>query len=175
MPLTPYHFGPSGLVGLVFHRWLDVPVFVLANVIVDLEVLTIRLLQLGAPRHRYVHTLLVGGLVGALWGLVAYPLRGIFARGMRLLGLPYQPGRMKMIVSGVLGLWLHVLIDGLYHFDVKLFWPSRSIWLWRCVQRYLDQHQIERICLGLLVAAVVVYVGTVLWYRRRWWLARRIR
>ena len=34
MPFTPYHFGSSGFVGLAFRKWLDVPIFVLANVIV---------------------------------------------------------------------------------------------------------------------------------------------
>ena len=42
MPFTPYHFGPSGFVGLVFGKWIDLPVFVLANVIVDVEVLVVQ-------------------------------------------------------------------------------------------------------------------------------------
>ncbi len=42
MPFTPYHFGPSGFVGLVFGKWIDLPVFVLANVIVDVEVLAVQ-------------------------------------------------------------------------------------------------------------------------------------
>ena len=39
MPVTPYHFGPNGLVGLLFKRWIDLPVVVLANVVIDMEVL----------------------------------------------------------------------------------------------------------------------------------------
>ena len=80
MPFTPYHFGPSGFVGLVFRKWIDVPVFVLANVIVDIEVLVIMLFNLGWPRHRYCHTLLIGAAVGALWGVAAYPLRNLFKK-----------------------------------------------------------------------------------------------
>ena len=68
MPFTPYHFGPSGFVGLVFRKWIDMPVFVLANVIVDVEVLAVGLFGLGWPIHRYCHTLLIGAVVGALWG-----------------------------------------------------------------------------------------------------------
>ena len=75
MPITPYHFGPSGFVGLALRKWLDIPVFVLANVVVDIEVLVIRLLGLGWPAHRYSHTLLIGAVVGAIWGVAAYPLR----------------------------------------------------------------------------------------------------
>ena len=41
MPFTPYHFGPHGCVGLVLKRYLDLPVFMLANVAVDLEPLAV--------------------------------------------------------------------------------------------------------------------------------------
>ena len=118
MPFTPYHFGPSGFVGLLFKRWLDLPVFVLANVVVDLEVLVVCLLDLGPPAHRYAHTLLGGAVLGVLWGLAAYPLRHWFRRVMHLLRLPYRTSLLKLVISGVLGVWLHVLIDGAYHPDV---------------------------------------------------------
>lgn len=78
MPYTPYHFGPSGFVGLIFKKHIDIPVFVLANVVVDVEVLVINLLGLGWPVHRYAHTLLIGAVVGAVWALVAYPMRRLF-------------------------------------------------------------------------------------------------
>ena len=120
MPFTPYHFGPSGFAGLVFKKYLDLPVFVLANVIVDIEVL----LYDHWPVHRYVHTLLLGAAAGILWALAAYPCREIFAKIMELLRLPYQASLKKMITSGILGIWFHVLIDSIYHWDVRLFWPS---------------------------------------------------
>jgi hypothetical protein len=39
MPFTPYYFGPNGFVGLVFKKLLDLPVFILSNIIIDFEVL----------------------------------------------------------------------------------------------------------------------------------------
>ena len=71
MPFTPYHFGPSGFVGLALRRWLDVPVFVLANVVVDLEPLVVVLFGLDYPLHGYVHTFLGGTVVALLWALLA--------------------------------------------------------------------------------------------------------
>jgi hypothetical protein len=161
MPFTPYHFGPSGFVGLVFRKWIDVPVFVLANVIVDVEVLVISLWGLGWPAHRYCHTLLIGGAVGALWGAAAYPVRGLLRKAMRLLHVPYQTSLRKMVVSGILGVWLHVLIDGLYHFDVRVFWPSRTVSLWRLTQRHVNKERIETICVLFFLAAVIPYAVAV--------------
>jgi len=166
MPFTPYHFGPSGFIALAFRKWIDVPVFVLANVVVDIEVLVIRILGLGYPVHRYCHTLLIGAVVGVAWGLAAYPFRGVFKRLMDLIRIPYRTGLLKMLISGMLGVWLHVLIDGVYHYDVRLFWPSKSISLWRTTQRRLGKEQIETLCLCFLLAAAVLYVLAVIAFLR---------
>jgi membrane-bound metal-dependent hydrolase YbcI (DUF457 family) len=164
MPFTPYHFGPSGFVGLVFKKWIDIPVFVLANVIVDVEVLVIVSFGLGWPIHRYCHTFLVGAAVGVLWGVAAYPLRHLFKKILRILYIPYKPSFWKMVVSGILGVWLHVLIDGAYHFDVKMFWPNKTISLWRTIRRHIIKEQIEATCVAFFIAAIIPYAIAVASY-----------
>jgi len=153
MPYTPYHFGPSGFVGLVFKKYIDIPVFVLANVVVDVEVLIIGLLGLGWPVHRYAHTLLIGAVVGAVWALVAYPMRRLFKKIMTILRLPYQTSLRKMLISGILGAWFHVLIDSVYHYDVRLFWPSRV----KPLYELLTKQQVKTLCIGFFVLAFIEY------------------
>ena len=162
MPFTPYHFGPSGFIGLLFRKWLDIPVFVLANVIVDVEVLVVDFFSLGFPKHPYCHTLLIGAAVGALWGLAAYPLRNLFKWPMRILHVPYKTSLTKMLISGVLGVWLHVLIDAAYHSDLKILWPNKSISVWRMLHRHLDKGQIRTICTVFFLAAIIPYIFAVL-------------
>jgi len=111
MPVTPYHFGPAGLLGYIFRKWIDLPVFVLANVVVDIEVLLISLIDLSRPHHRYSHTFLIGTAVGAVWGLVAYTGLPILKWLMKIIKIPYQTNAFKMIISGILGVWFHVLIE----------------------------------------------------------------
>ena len=164
MPFTPYHFGPSSFIGLTFRKWIDIPVFVLANVIVDVEVLVIMLFNLGWPRHRYCHTFLIGAAVGGLWGVAAYPLRHLFKKIMQLFRIPYKSDLRKMVVSGVLGVWLHVLIDGAYHSDIRIFWPNETISLWRVIHRHVSAEQIETICVAFFIAAVVPYTIAVASY-----------
>jgi membrane-bound metal-dependent hydrolase YbcI (DUF457 family) len=158
MPFTPYHFGPSGFIGLVFRKWLDIPVFVLANVIVDLEVLIIVRFGLGYPIHRYVHTLLIGAAAGILWAIVAYPLRNLFKMIMQALRIPYQTSFLKMLISSVLGVWLHVVIDSIYHWDVRAFWPSRA----KPLHALLTKYQVELLCVILFISALVLYILTVI-------------
>jgi membrane-bound metal-dependent hydrolase YbcI (DUF457 family) len=168
MPFTPYHFGPSGFIGLVFGKWIDLPVFILANIVVDVEVLVVGWLGLGWPIHRYCHTLLVGAVVGALWGIAAYPLRHIFKKMMRVFFIPYKTSFLKMVISGILGVWLHVLIDGAYHSDVKIFWPYKTVWLRQMIEGHLTKENIETICLLFFIAAFVVYILFVTVFRRNW-------
>ena len=166
MPFTPYHFGPSGFVGLVFKKWIDLPVFVLANVVVDVEVLIIEIFHLGWPVHRYAHTLLLGAVVGALWGVAAYPLRPVFNKVMQLFRIPYQSSLKMMIVSGVLGVWLHVLIDAVDHFDLRLFWPNTTISLYQLLHPYIRQGYVKIICLIFFVPAIILYILTVIKSRK---------
>jgi membrane-bound metal-dependent hydrolase YbcI (DUF457 family) len=163
MPFTPYHFGPSGFIGLAFRKWLDIPVFILANAIVDMEVLVIVRLGLGYPIHRYLHTLLIGAAAGIGFALAAWPLRKVFKKIMRILSLPYQTSLRKMVISGILGVWFHVFIDAICHPDVHLFWPYKSILLWRLITK----HQVESLCLAFFIPALILYLLTVILSRNK--------
>ena len=142
MLFTPYHLGPSRFIGLIFRKWIDVPVFVLANVIIDLEVLFMLAFRLGWPSHRYLRALLFGALAGALWGVAAYPLRQAFGGAVRLLRLSYEPTRRKMIISGMLGACVHVLMGGAYHHDATVFWPNTTMSLWSTLRPYISREQV---------------------------------
>lgn len=165
MPFTPYHFGPSGFVGLVLRKWIDIPVFVLANVVVDLEVFVIIVFRLGWPYHRHFHTLLFGALAGALWGAAAYPLRHLFGKTMRLFRLSYEPTLGKMVMSGILGTCMHVLIDGAYHHDAEVFWPNTRISFWRILRQHISREQGRIICVGFLFAAIVYMLALIAFNR----------
>ncbi|MGD9109508.1 MAG: metal-dependent hydrolase [Phycisphaerales bacterium] len=162
MPFTPYHFGLHGFVGLVFKKWLDLPVLVLANVIIDAEVL-FRIEKYTGPLthwnfpHRvfHFHTLLVGGFVGILFGLAMFPLRGVFKRAMNLFKLSYSPTALKMAVSGLLGALLHILVDGMYHWDVQMFWPDKNA---RPLWNILTQNQVRELCIAFWFLAIALYV-----------------
>jgi hypothetical protein len=154
MPFTPYHFGPAGLLGYIFRKWIDLPVFVLANLVVDAEVMLVNFMGFGRPFHRYSHTFLIGTAVGAVWGFVAYTGLPILKWLMKIIKIPYQTNAFKMITSGILGIWFHVLIDGIYHYDVKPFWPIQKNYLWGL----LSHNQIKWVCIICLAVFVLMYV-----------------
>jgi hypothetical protein len=154
MSYTPYHFGPSSLIGLILRRWVDIPVFVLVNMAIDIEILVVELLF---PRRfvpRYVHTLLLGAAAGILWGIMAYFFRGYFRWIMDKIQIPYKTSISKMIFSGILGAWIHILTDGLYRSDVPLFWPTRLANRLNLFSR----RKVDLLCVLCFLAAFVVYI-----------------
>ena len=158
MPYTPFHFGPSGFIALALRKWIDPAVFVLANVIVDIEVLVLMLLGTDWPRHRYCHTLLIGAAVGIVWGLTAYLLRNILKKIMKLFHIPYKAGLWRMLISGVLGAWFHVIVDSVYHWDVRMFWPSNA----KPLYALLTREQVNIICTIFFIPAIILYILAVI-------------
>ena len=163
MPFTPYHFGPNGIVGLVFRRWIDVPVFILANVVIDLEPLFVMFFGVNCRLHGYLHTLIIGGIVGFIWGVVAWFGRDIFKVLMKFFRIPYQTNFRKMAISGVLGAWLHILFDSFIYTDIKPLWPSE----FNPVYELLSSREVYTICKVSIALAVIYYVIILLSIRRK--------
>lgn len=162
MPVTPYHIGPNGLVGIIFRKWLDLPVIILANVIIDVEVLfhiekTSGVLTHWNMPHQvfHFHTLLIGGIVGAIFGAALYPARGLFAKLMGVFKIPYKPTLLKMSLTGLIGAWLHVIVDSVYHWDVQMFWPNTK---YKPLWNILSKNEVKTICLATFFVTFAVYV-----------------
>jgi hypothetical protein len=164
LPFTPYHFGPSVIIGLVFRRLIDLPVIVLVNVVMDFEPLAVMLLGLDYPLHGYVHTFLIGSVIGVVWAVVSFCfLKGFYSWLMKILRLSYQPRFGAMVIAGVLGVWLHIFLDGIMHPDTRPFWPLQ-------VRPFLHIISVERLyemCEYCIYAAFVLYAGILLAGRMR--------
>ena len=158
MPITPYHFGPAGLLGYIFRRWIDLPVFVLANVAVDIEVLVNNVRHLGWPYHKFCHTLIGGSAVGLVWGVLAYFFAVLLLKRTKIK-ISYQPRFWKMAISGVLGGQFHSVVDSFYHYDVKIFWPMQKNPFWNI----LSQNQIKEICIisFVILAALILLSAAI--------------
>lgn len=164
MPLTPYHFGPHGCVALPLGRYIDVPVFMLANVAVDLEPLSVMVFKLNYPLHGYGHTILFGALVGIVLAGAAYLAKSVLESIMEVFHLKYKACIKKMLASGVLGVWLHVLTDSLIYTDIKPFFPSSANPLYGL----LSSSQVYLICtISFIPAAILYIIGIVSFVRSR--------
>ncbi len=163
MPFTPFHFGPSALISLPLRKYIDVPVFVLANVAIDFEPLLVMVFDLKYRAHEHFHNLLFGALVGILWGVVAYFGRGILKKIMRMLKLPYTTSFRKVLTSAVLGVWFHVIVDSIGYRDVKPFYPLD----FNPMIGVMSRAMVYLVCtLSFIPAIMMVYVIRVLSHKR---------
>ena len=123
MPFTPYHLGPALLLGLVLIRWLDLPTFLVANVIVDVEPFMVLVLGMNYPLHGYVHTYLIGGLVALILYFVMIQVRPYLDSVIRSIGLAQEWNRKSIIFAAISGIWLHITLDSTLYLDIRPLFP----------------------------------------------------
>ena len=163
MPFTPFHFGPHTCVALPLQRYIDVPIFVGANVAIDIEPLLVMLWAFDYPLHGYCHTFLFGSLVGLLLGLIAFPFRKRIGKVMSQLRLPYSTNLLKMAISGILGAWMHIFFDMPLYQDIKPFYPLSANPLYDTV----SAKTVYGTCAFLFLPALVIYLYMVFIRRTR--------
>ncbi|MEZ6196659.1 MAG: hypothetical protein R3F20_13190 [Planctomycetota bacterium] len=131
MPFTPFHLGPGALLKAVGGRRFGFAMFAATQVAMDLEV-AIRIAA-GAPpwhgpSHSYPGALLIGGVTliagRPAWKVLARAWnRRADPRIPRLVAeLPFLPS----LVGAALGVWSHVLIDGLLYPEIRPWYPRIS-------------------------------------------------
>lgn len=123
MPFTPFHWGPALLVGILTLRFLDFPTFIIANVIVDIEPLLIRLFDLGYPPHRFFHTFLGGTLAALLLAGLMTKLRPHLSSILSTFQLESRASFVKILSASLSGVYFHVLLDSTMHKDLQPFYP----------------------------------------------------
>jgi membrane-bound metal-dependent hydrolase YbcI (DUF457 family) len=163
MPFTPYHFGPSACIALPLRKYIDIPVFILANVVIDLEPLAVILFGLNYPLHGYFHTFLVGTVVALVWGLIAYWGKSILQRLMKLFHLSYESNFRKMLLSAILGIWFHILLDGQLYTDIQPFWPLDT----NPFINLMTLKTVRLLCTISFLPAIVLYIIAVASYVRK--------
>lgn len=154
MPITPLHFGPSAFVSLPLSRYLDVPIFILASVMIDLEPLMVMVFDLNYPLHGFIHSYLIGGLIGLLWGLIGFYSFGILNWGMRVVKLSYSKNFKRALISGLLGAWFHIFLDSFLYLDIKPFFPLDIKPLFLAV----NPSVIYSACLISFIPAIIIYL-----------------
>lgn len=124
MPFTPYHFGPSTTVAFALRKYLDIPIFIFVNLVIDLEPLAVMVFRFSYPLHGFFHTIIGGTILGSLLGSFAYIIINILYKIFSKFNFNYHLKLSTSIYSGIVGLWFHIFLDSIMHADIKPFFPS---------------------------------------------------
>jgi membrane-bound metal-dependent hydrolase YbcI (DUF457 family) len=123
MPLTPYHLGPASWIGLLLRRYLDIPTFIIANIIIDIEPFNVIVFNLNYPLHGIFHSFLGAGFIGLLLAGIIYNLNPWLAKRIPFLKISQPNTFRKILVSSIAGVSLHVLLDAPLYSDILPFYP----------------------------------------------------
>lgn len=123
VPFTPFHFGPALFFGLLFVAFIDLPTFLVTNVIVDLEPFLVVSLNLDYPLHGFFHSFIGGTLVGLALAFVMFKLRRLTFAVMKFFRLEYEVSWKRVLAASLLGVYLHILLDAPLYMDIRPFYP----------------------------------------------------
>lgn len=129
MPFTPFHFGPGFLVKACSPDRFQLSSFIVANVLIDLEVLYF--MATGqTPLHQYCHTYVAGIGLGLLAGVGTFGVMQLADRTLAAAGFvttkkssPKLETLRDYLIAGLLGGVSHIFLDSCMHHDMHPLWP----------------------------------------------------
>ena len=126
MPLTPLHYPIAFIVYLASKKNLDLPVLVVSSMLPDIEIPVVWLLSNGSYDRLILHSFLGSIVFGLpLTIFLLYPLyKMFFSKILNSRTVFSQHRSMKiLVISCLIGLVSHVIVDALHHPYNPLFWP----------------------------------------------------
>jgi membrane-bound metal-dependent hydrolase YbcI (DUF457 family) len=164
LPITPFHFGPGALIKAAAPKHFSWTVFVLANVVIDLEPIALFLL-IGDPAHPLLHTL--PGALGVA-ALVAVLGRQACEYFLRLWNRQLAPGwqtgmlavdplitKLAAWISALVGTLSHIALDSIMHVDVEALWPFVTR---NRVQGVISLDALHGVCVGAALLALAIWI-----------------
>ena len=123
MPFTPFHLGPGLFISLTFLSFIDIPTFLIASVIIDVEPFLILIFDLNYPLHGFFHSFLGGFIVAALLTIVMSKIRRYFTPLITFFKLEQSISVKKILFSSICAIFLHILLDAPIYSDIRPFFP----------------------------------------------------
>ena len=153
MPFTPFHFGPSLLIGLIFFPLLYLPAILFGSVIVDLEPLSFYLLGLPVL-HLFFHTFLGATISALILAFFVYLLRGVLGDIMTAFQLPQIASPLNITFAALVGAYSHILLDAFLYPEMQPFWPL----LGNPFLGLVSSSTVYLFCILCFVVAIPVYI-----------------
>ena len=153
MPFTPFHWGPSSVVGFLWRRQLHFCAFLIASVIVDIEPLLVLIFRWNYPLHGFFHSFLGGTLVALPLAFLLNAFQPLMASLMRPFGLEQTFSLKGLIGACLLGVYFHVFLDAFLYTDIRPFFPFQ----WNPFYGKVTSPWMYGFCLISFVAGALLY------------------
>jgi len=157
MPFTPFHFGPAILIGLLALKYLDLPTFVAANIVVDWRaaLFFLGLWPFGGNLHSWPSTYPGALLSGLILAGAMFYIRPYLQESLEEMKISQSFSRRKILFSAVSGVMLHVTLDAFHH-------PMIQPFIFENVRPFfglLSTAEVRMVCLAALFACFPAYLA----------------
>jgi len=158
MPITPFHFGPGFLIKSAFSKCFSFRIFVLTNIIIDLEPIYFILTD-QYPVHRFFHTYLGSTAVAVVCIIlgrpICYQLAKIWNIIFKNLIITTQRITVPALIAGALfGAYNQVFLDSIMHSDLLPFSPWNNT---NALLHSLSYGQLHLFCILAGAIGFVIY------------------
>jgi membrane-bound metal-dependent hydrolase YbcI (DUF457 family) len=155
MPLTPFHLGPAIVLGLIFLRYVDLPTFLIANVIVDIEPMFIILVNLDLTHHQFLHTFLGGTFVAIILTWIMKKIRNKLSPLLIVVKIEQKVSMRNILLASLSGIYIHIILDSLMHADIRPFYPLMDNPFLN--ESILSVLSVYMVCIWSVIGGLIVY------------------
>jgi len=124
MPLTPFHLGPTLLLGVLLYRWLDLPTLLAGSVIVDVRAALIVFGPFDGPVHGILTTFAGGTIIALVTGAAVLVLPQSVQSVLNYTRLADTTSASASFGAAIVGVYSHIVLDSLLYTDTHPFYPS---------------------------------------------------
>jgi len=164
MPFTPFHLGPGLLFGLLLLSYVDLPTFLVASVIVDIEPFLVLTLDLNYPLHGFLHSFLGGTLLAFIIAAAMSNVRSALSPLMSFLKLEQKLSFRSVLSAALFSVYHHIFLDSPLYSDIRPFFPfdfnpllSHSMFI---------SFDIYTLCVLSFIGGAVIYAIRLVFRRR---------
>lgn len=155
MPVTPFHFGPALFLGLLLLNYLDLPTFLIANVIIDVEPVLVLTFGLDYRVHGFFHSFLGSTIIALLITILMKKIRKPILPILSFFKIETRTSFLRRLVASLSGVYIHILLDSRMHYDIQPFYPlTFNPFLNRGVLAGLE---VYIFCVWCFIGAVIIY------------------
>ncbi len=163
MPFTPFHLGPGFLISLTFLSFIDIPTFLIASVIIDVEPFLVLVFHLNYPLHGFFHSFLGGFIIAALLTMVMSKIRKFFTPLIKFFKIEQSISFKKILFSSICAIFIHILLDSPIYLDIRPFFPFEFNPFYRStIMPGLIEYLI---CAWCFIGAILDYIIRLLQYK----------
>jgi len=123
MPFTLLHLGPALLLGMIFFRYVDLLIFSVSSIIVDIEPFLVLALNLDCPIHGFVHSFLGATIIALFLAAAMVKVRERLGWVLGFFKIEQKPSIGSIILASFLGAYLHILLDSPLYPEMRPFYP----------------------------------------------------